>query len=162
MPPLALIGVPSSAGARRAGQETAPAALRAAGLVGSLCAAGLEVADLGDLPTVSYRPDPDHPDRQNLPLVAAVARQTADRVDRALAAGRLPLVIGGDCSLTLGVIAGVLRHDLSPGLLYVDGDVDLNTPETSPSGVFEGMVLAHALGRGVHTPCSLAPQSLSG
>ena len=49
---VALIGVPSSAGARRTGQEGAPAALRAAGLLERLRAKGLDVADLGDLPTV--------------------------------------------------------------------------------------------------------------
>jgi len=61
MPSLALIGVPSSAGARRTGQERAPAAFRAAGLLERLRASGLDVADLGDLPSVSFRPDPEHP-----------------------------------------------------------------------------------------------------
>ena len=146
---LALIGVPSSAGARRVGQEAAPAAFRAARLRERLQAKGLDVADLGDLPSVSFRPDPEHPRQQNLDLVVDVARQTADRVDQALASRRLPLVLGGDCSLSLGVIAGLLRHQRRLGLLYFDGDVDLNTPETTRCGIFDGMVMAHVLGRGV-------------
>ena len=63
MPRLALIGVPSSAGGRRTGQEGAPAAFRAAGLLERLRERGLDVADLGDLPPVSFRPDPEHPQR---------------------------------------------------------------------------------------------------
>jgi arginase len=148
IPRLALIGVPSSAGARQTGQEAAPAAFRAAGLLERLREKGLDVADLGDLPSVSFRPDPEHPRQQNVPLVVDVARQVADRVDRALADRRLPLVLGGDCSLSLGVIASLIRHHPRLGLLYFDGDVDLNTPETTKSGVFDGMVMAHVLGRG--------------
>lgn len=158
-PGLMLIGVPSSAGARRTGQEGAPAAFRAAGLVERLRAAGLDVADAGDPPSVSYRPDPEHPRQQNANLVAEVARQTADRVDRAVAGGRVPLVLGGDCTVSLGVVAGLLRHHPRLGLLYVDGDVDLNTPDTTLSGIFDGMILAHLLGRGLSELAALGPRT---
>ncbi len=155
---FALIGVPSSAGARRTGQEGAPAALRAAGLLEKLRATGLDVEDHGDLPTVTFHPDPEHPRQQNLALVVDLARQVSDRIDRALASRRTPLVLGGDCSLSLGVIAGLLRHHPRLGLLYFDGDVDLNTPETTSSGVFDGMVVAHALGRGVPQLAGIGPR----
>jgi arginase len=158
MAKLALIGVPSSAGARRPGQERAPAALRAAGLLERLRATGLDVADLGDLPCIAFRPDPENPRQQNAALVADVARNTADRVDRALADGCVPLVLGGDCSLSLGVIAGLLRHHPRLGLMYFDGDVDLNTPETTASGIFDGMVMAHVLGRGVPQLAEVGPR----
>jgi arginase len=46
-------------------------------------------------------------------------------------------------------MASLLREGSSLGLAYVDGDLDLNTPETTPSGVFDGMVTTHLLGRGV-------------
>jgi arginase len=156
--PLALIGVPSSAGARRTGQEGGPAAFRAAGLLERLREKGLDVADLGDLPPVSFRPDPEHPRQQNLALVVDVVRQVADRVGQALASRRSPLVLGGDCSLSLGVIAGLLRHYRRLGLLYFDADLDLNTPETTPSGVFDGMVLAHILGRGLPELAEIGPR----
>ena len=156
---VSLIGVPSSAGARRTGQEGAPAAYRAAGLLEKLRARGLEVEDEGDSPPVSYRPDPQHPRRQNVGLVAEVARLTADRVERAVAGGRVPLVLGGDCTVGLGVVAGLRRRHPRLGLLYFDGDVDLNTPETTPSGIFDGMVVAHLLGRGVPELAGLGPRT---
>lgn len=155
---LAVIGAPSSAGARRTGQESAPAAMRAAGLLERLRKKGLDVHDLGDLPTVPYRPDPGNPRRQNLVLVADVARRVAEQVDRAVASHRLPLVLGGDCTLSLGVIAGLLRHHPRTGLIYVDGDLDLNTPETTLSGVFDGMVMAHILGRGEPQLAGIGPR----
>lgn len=155
---IALIGVPSSAGGRRTGQEMAPTALRGAKLLERLRAIGLDVTDFGDLALVRFRPDPDHPRRQNLPLVVEVARQVADQIDRAIVDDRVPLVVGGDCSLSLGVIAGLLRHHARLGLVYFDADLDLNTPETTPSGVFDGMVLAHALGGGARELCALGPR----
>ena len=156
---VSLIGVPSSAGARRTGQEGAPAAYRAAGLLEKLRARGLEVEDEGDSPPVSYRPDPEHPRQQNVGLVAEVARQTADRVERAVAGGRVPLVLGGDCTVGIGVVAGLCRRHPRLGLLYFDGDVDLNTPDTTPSGIFDGMVVAHLLGRGVPELSGLGPRT---
>jgi arginase len=111
-----MIGVPSSAGAHHAGQERAPAALRAAGLIGRLRAAGLPVADAGDLPVVAFEADHDHPGARNLAAVAGVARRVADAVAAVVASGRLPLVVGGDCTITLGVIAGFRRVHPDVGL----------------------------------------------
>ncbi|MBI3447314.1 MAG: arginase family protein [Acidobacteria bacterium] len=143
-----MIGVPSSAGARRTGQERAPKAFRAAGLLERLRAKGLEVADWGDLPESAYRPDAEHPREQNLREVCRVARQVAVHVGRAPLDRALLLVLGGDCTITLGVLAGLLERRPGLGLVYFDGDVDLNTPATTSSGILDGMVMAHVLGRG--------------
>jgi arginase len=143
---LAVIGVPSSAAAHRAGQETAPSRLRAAGLVEQLQAASFVVDDRGDLPTVRFQPDPDHPTAQNLQSVLTVAKRVAEQVEAAVQSDRLPLVIGGDCTIELGVLAGLLHHADDLGLIYVDGHVDLNTPETTSSGSFDGMGMAHIIG----------------
>jgi arginase len=87
-----------------------------------------------------------------------VARQVADQTDRALAEARVPLVVGGDCSLSLGVMAGLLRHHARLGVVYFDADLDLNTPETTLSGVFDGMVLAHAFGGGARELSAIGPR----
>ncbi len=145
---VALIGVPSSAGARQTGQERAPQCLRAAGLVQRLISQGYDVMDLGDLNQVSFRPDMKNPKKQNLSLVLDVLRQVTESVELAIANRAWPLVLGGDCSITIGVIAALTKHFPDLGLSYIDGDVDLNTPETTNTGIFDGMVLAHILGRG--------------
>ena len=155
---LALIGVPSSAGGRRTGQDAGPTALRAAGLVERLRETRLDVRDLGNTPTVRFRPDPEHPQQQNASLVLDVSRQVAKYVDEGMADGRVPLVLGGDCTISLGVIAGLLRHRARLGLLYLDADLDLNTPETTLSGILDGMALAHLLGRGIPELTAVGPR----
>lgn len=117
-----------------------------------------EVVDLGDLPTVRFHPDPANLKQQNLEQVCRVARQTAERVSQALALGAKFLVIGGDCTITLGVLAAVLKQSASVGMLYFDGDIDLNTPADSPSGIFDGMGMAHILGEGATELTHIGPR----
>jgi arginase len=155
---IALIGVPSSAGARKVGQEQAPQSLRTAGLVQQLQSAGLEVIDLGDLTQVTFTPDRENPRQQNLGLVLDVVKQVSDAVDTAIANRSRPLVIGGDCTITIGVLAALTKHFPDLGMVYVDGDVDLNTPATTMSGIFDGMVLAHILGQGAEELSNIGPR----
>ena len=103
-----LLGVPSSAAAHGPGQEKAPAALRRAGLLERLTAAGGRVVDYGDLPVAHWRPDPRQRRPHNLPAVLDVLRQTSRRVGEILADGRIPLVLGGACCVTIAVMAAFL------------------------------------------------------
>ncbi len=155
---VTLIGVPSSAGTHGIGQEQAPLQLRRAGLVNRLLAAGVEMVDDGDLPLALYRTGSPDRHQQNLDQVVRVAQQVADRVDRVVASGRVPVVLGGDCTITLGVLAGLQRHHPGAGLVYFDGDVDLKTPETTRSGILDGMGVAHLLGDGAPALASLGPR----
>jgi arginase len=144
-----VIGVPTSAGAHHAGQDRAPAALRAAGLIGRLEAAGLAVTDAGDLAGGLFAVDHEHPRARNLDAVVRVAREVADAVASQLAAGRRPLVVGGDCTVTLGVIAGFRRAHKDVGLAYVDGDADLGAAlSDEASGILDSAGIAHLLGLG--------------
>ena len=149
MAALTILGVPTSAGAFTPGQELAPAALREAGLVAALTERGVEVRDLGDSPVWRWRPDRERPRAQNLGAVASIATDTAGRVERALAGGAGPLlVLGGDCTIELGTLAGHLGRDASVGLVYFDLHPDLNTPESVTEGTFDWMGMAHALNVG--------------
>jgi arginase len=143
-----LIGVPTSAGAHHAGQDRAPAALREAGIVGRLQAAGVPVTDVGDLPGSVFAVDHEHPRARNLAAVVSVARSVADAVATEVAAGRRPLVVGGDCTITLGVIAGFRRVHPDVGLAYVDGDADLGSLSTDAAGILDATGIAHLLGQG--------------
>lgn len=76
----------------------------------------------------------------------------ADRVEAALEAGHLPMVLGGDHSVAIGTISGISRYwkkrGKRIGVLWVDAHTDINTPETSPTGNIHGMPLAVLLGHG--------------
>ena len=140
------MGVPSSAASYAAGQDLAPAALRSAGLLDQLIASGLQVHDDGDLPHQIWSPDPDHPLAQNAGQATMSVQQLADRLYPLLARGDVALVLGGNCTIALGVVAALRRLGAgTPGLLYVDRHYDLNTPESTTDGALDWMGLAHAL-----------------
>jgi len=147
-------------GAHSPGQEHAPAALRAAGLAERLG----DVLDLGDTTVRRWAPDREHRRAQNAPAVAAAAAEVAERVERALRDGHRALVLGGDCTIELGVVTGAQRAGLRPGLVYFDMHPDLNTPETIVGGTFDWMGVAHMLALpGTHPALSaplLAPADL--
>ncbi|MEO3999301.1 arginase family protein [Mesorhizobium sp. CAU 1732] len=141
---LGLVGAPSSAGAYAPGQEKAPAAFRRHGLVSALVESCLHVNDRGDIRGFRWRPDPQRPKAMNVDEVRRVAVAVADRVGDALACGEAVLMLGGDCTVELGTVAGALRDDHSVGLVYIDFDVDLNVPETS-DGALDWTGVAHLL-----------------
>jgi len=139
------IGSPSSAGAFSPGQEKAPRALRVAGLLNKLRAAGVGVADHGDLPVRRWQPDPLHPRAQNLSTVRTNALEVAAAVRRSRAVGEIPLVLGGDCTVALGMAAGQVPGAKRLGLIYFDLHADLNTPDSVPDGALDWMGMAHML-----------------
>ncbi len=143
-----MIGVPTSAGAHHAGQDLAPDALRAAGLADRLTAAGLSVSDAGNLPGSVFTADRSGAGARNLAAVAKVAAGVADAVADVTASGRLPLVLGGDCTITIGAMAGFRRHEPAGALVYVDGDADLGVPGDGGSGIADSMGISHLLGHG--------------
>jgi len=145
---LTVIGVPCSAGAHHGGLERAPAALRAAGLPDRLRRAGWEVSDAGDLTPRLFAADAAHPRARNRDAVLLACREVADATGQVIAAGRIPVLMGGDCSITAGAVAGCLAQWPDAGLLYLDGDADLRTPQTTIAGNFDGMVIAAVLGEG--------------
>jgi arginase len=81
-----------------------------------------------------------------------------DRLAQALAEGDGPaIVIGGDCGVELAAIGHVLDQQGSEqdvAVVWFDAHPDLNTPESSPSHAFSGMVLRTLLGDG---PAQLVP-----
>lgn len=155
---IAVTGVPSSAGARRIGQERAPQLFRRVGLIEQLRSAGLHVMDLGDLPEVFFHPDVQHPKQQNFALVCDVAKRVAEQVDIALQRRAKPVVLGGDCTITLGVLAGLVSRFPDLGLMYFDGDVDLHTPGDTLSGILDGMGMAHIIGEGADGLSHIGPR----
>jgi arginase len=139
---IGVIGVPTSAGAFAPGQEDAPAALRAAGLVQRLD----DATDHGDRERFRWRPDREHPYAQNLGQVVEIVQDTARRVAQAAADGEFPLVLGGDCTVGIGTVAGTLGPGGRVGLVYLDLHADLNVPRSVRPGALDWMGMAHMLG----------------
>jgi len=154
MAKLRILGVPMDFGTSRRGVDMGPFATRYTDLRHRLEKLGHTVEDEGNV-TVPLREDAARGARANaryLKAITGVCREVAARTRASVAAGRIPIVLGGDHSLAAGSIAGAAAHFASKGerigLIWIDAHGDLNTPETSPSGSVHGMPLAHLLGRG--------------
>lgn len=145
---IALIGAPSSAAAFSPGSEKAPAALRAAGLLERLQSIGYEVTDFGDCPPQLFADDDEHRRARNLPAIVASLNDLKPRAEMAVKSGGLVLVLGGDCTQIIGLLTGARRYYRQVSLLWFDGDADLNTPASTPSGRLDGMALATVIGKG--------------
>ena len=72
-------------------------------------------------------------------LVGQGTQILADLVEEKLLQGRFPLILGGDHSIGIGSLAGVLRARPNTGVIWVDAHADLNTPSISESGNMHGM-----------------------
>ena len=65
-------------------------------------------------------------------LYEAVAREVCSR--------ELPvMVVSGDCTTSLAVIAGLQRAGRDVGIVWIDAHGDFNTEATTPSGYLGGM-----------------------
>ncbi|WP_038049544.1 arginase [Thermus caliditerrae] len=147
MPPMdrvAVIGVPMDLGAGRRGVDMGPSALRYARLLEELEALGFAVEDLGDV-RVPLAETLRRRKGTYLEEIRQAALELKERL-QALPEGVLPIVLGGDHSLSMGSVSGVARGRV--GVIWVDAHADFNTPETSPSGNIHGMPLAVLSGLG--------------
>lgn len=149
---IGVIGVPTSAGAFAPGQEQAPQALRAAGLIDELLRGGVEVRDHGDRQLWRWRPDRRRRRAQNLDQVVDIVRDTFRRVADAVGAGETTLVLGGDCTVGIGTVAGHVAAGDRVGLIYFDSHADLNVPQSVSEGALDWMGMAHMLGEPEATP----------
>jgi len=140
------LGVPSSAAAHWPGIEKAPAAFREAGLLESLHAGGLTVVDHGDLRVVRWRAHRPDQRPNNAEQVAYVLLETQTAVGEVIDAGNRPLVLGGECTVTIAVIGAFVSRGIDVGLVYVDGGQDLMIPDDHRGEpILDGMGVAHLL-----------------
>ncbi len=147
VPDVAVLGAALDLGQGCRGVDMGPSAIRYAELLGRLADLGLGVHDLGTVvedPIEALDEGDEH--AKYLDQILAVCAQIAGHVESASRAGELPLVLGGDHSLALGVFGGLARVHGPVGTIWFDAHADCNTPETTPSGNVHGMGLSGALG----------------
>ena len=138
---FAILDAPLDSSGSRRGEERAPAALRAAGLLERLPGrdAGEAHARISD-----QRREP----KTGVVGATEVRRASvaiASRVRDVLEAGERPLVLGGDCTLLLGVFSALPPGS---GLWFVDGHADFFDGQSSPTGEAADMDLAILTGHG--------------
>ena len=129
-----------------------PEALRVAGLQKALQGRGLQVVDLGNLSGPANPWQPPSKGYRHLSQVEHWNRSVHEAVFAELRLNRLPILLGGDHSLSIGSISAVARRCREVGkklrVLWLDAHADFNTSELSPSGNIHGMPLACLCGFG--------------
>jgi arginase len=120
----------------------------------------------GDLPassTTVIEVPPEAGDEQGSGVARLSSLVTVrDRMTDALLTLAAPVVtIGGDCGVELAAIAHASGRNGEGAprmaVVWFDAHPDLNTPESSPSGAFTGMVLRTLLGEGPEQLVPTAP-----
>jgi arginase len=154
---LVYTGVPvdsvgaATAGAAPRGCELAPAALRSAGLVSAVGA-----TDGGDLRARIVGTERDQATGiVGWASVADVTRTVRCQVSSLLAHDKVPMLIGGCCTLLPGALAGARDAHGTIGLAYIDGHLDLYDGTTSPTGEAADMPIAIVTGVGPALWCEL-------
>jgi len=141
---VTVIEAPTSAGGYAPGQEDGPRALVEAGLVERLEATGVVVRRGGQVTPFPWRPDPDNPRAANAGAVIDRAGQVAALVRSAPAEDTI-VVLGGDCTVGVGTVAGLQDRVERLGIVYVDRHADLNVPDSTVDGALDWMGMAHML-----------------
>ena len=123
--------------------------LRDAGILSSLKARGHTVTDFGDMTGIQYTNQTGHQTgitdyEQWIALSEGLSRDVLPLFSRQA----FPLILGGDCSLLVGVFSGIKTIENRVGLIFLDGHADYHTVETSPTGEPADMELAVLTGRG--------------
>lgn len=132
------------------GVRKAPTALRELGLHARL---GARFVGTVEAPPYGYgRARPAGV--RNAAGVAAYGRLLSTALAPLLKGYAFPLVLGGDCSIALGVADALSKSGHRFGLLYLDAHSDCQTPDTSHTGGIAGMPLAMITGS---VPSALAP-----
>ena len=149
--PISLLSAPTNLGLRppvataTPGCAKAPEVLRAAGVD-----ARLDAADAGLVVCPRYVDDAVPGRLRNQDAILDYSTRLADRLGGLIESGRQPLVLGGDCSLLLGV-GLALRRLGRYGLVHVDGHTDFRHPGNSAQcASLAGEDLAAAVG--LHWP----------
>jgi len=150
---VGILGVPLSFGQSMAGVDLGPGAMRVAGLTKRIKRLGYEVRDRYDLELEEPQTTPAPSDKlKYLAEIQEACERLALQTEEIVDAGELPITIGGDHSIAIGSLSGVVKsfrkRQEKLGLIYFDAHADMNTPETTPSGNIHGMPLAALLGRG--------------
>ena len=125
--------VPYDLDVLRRGSGAGPEALVSHGAMDGLNVSGTTVVTLSSPATSQVQ--------QCIAIDAAVARE----VQSVSAAGNAPVVFSGNCHSCLGTLSGLGART---SIIWFDAHGDLNTPETTETGYFDGMALATALGWG--------------
>jgi arginase len=78
--------------------------------------------------------------------MGSLYEKVADAVEAVARTGAVPAVVSGDCTTSLGVVAGLQHAGVDPAIVWFDAHGDVQTLETTTSGYVGGMPLRILVG----------------
>jgi arginase len=79
-------------------------------------------------------------------IYEAVADAVASQARARAGTGSMVPVVSGDCTMAIGVAAGLQRAGIDPAIVWFDAHGDVQTMETTSSGYLGGMAVRFLLG----------------
>jgi len=141
-----MIGVPFFGGQPKGGVDRAPSVMREIGVRAAIEGLGWKVNDVGDVTLPPCSDDDLHEHVKRPRYVGESCRRTFEYVYTSAKAGNFVFTIGGDHSIAVGTIAGVLKARPDACVIWVDAHADINTTSTSPTGNLHGMPVSFLMG----------------
>lgn len=132
-----LIQLPFDSGHAGARMGRGPGHLLAHGALDRLLAAGHRVEAIRVEPRTRFPTE--------ISTAFELSGRLAHQVRMAANQKRFPLILAGNCFSAVGTLAGLARGG-PVGVIWMDAHGDLHTPESTRSGMLDGMALATAMG----------------
>lgn len=149
---MGIILAPFSGGQPKDGVEEGPLYLMKAGLQGDMEKLGWRttVEEPFDMAQIMARKAAEMHDTigkvQRPRLTGDVTKLLFERVQKVAKEGRFPLTLGGDHSVAIGTVAGVLSAYPDAGVIWVDAHADINTMTGTLSGNLHGCPVSILMG----------------
>ena len=149
---VGIVGVSAKEGQNLPGVELAPQKIRSGGLFEVIKSLNWDYSDKGDIKTeniqIQERPSKIYKfnDLKNADIIGAVNEKLHNTTSEIAELGQFCITLGGDHGCASGSISGLKKVYKDLKVIWVDAHSDCNIPETSPSGNYHGMPVAHLLG----------------
>ncbi|MCJ7703539.1 MAG: arginase family protein [Anaerolineales bacterium] len=145
---LIILGVPFNGDGTTPEQENPGDSLRQAGLLECLQSGRRTVIDLGDVEIPEFGGKRDvETNIFNLHAWLKTSKSVAEMI-ASIDKNAFLLVLGGDCSILMGIFGGFALQSRRVGLVMLDGHTDYREPATSETGEPADIELAVISGRG--------------
>ncbi len=142
-----IIGIQMDFGASIRGVNMGPLAIRHAGLQAGLEQLGFDVKDKGDI-IPSQSKETGEAQLKYCSQICGANKELHNEVAKTLQQKHLPLVLGGDHSISAGSISAARQIIGDIGVIWVDAHGDFNNEYSSPTGNMHGMPLSALCGMG--------------
>ncbi|MFW9768317.1 MAG: arginase family protein [Candidatus Thorarchaeota archaeon] len=144
---ITVIGVPFNGDGTTPEIENPAQAFRDEGLISLLKDEGHQVLDFGDLSIPSYTNTRNSTTKVlNFDAWRNMSVRLSKTLDDFMDKDTLPIVLGGDCSILVGILDAYKARNLSLNLFFLDGHADFHDTNSSPTGEPADMELAALTG----------------